>query len=144
MQSVGKDCRLWLIIHTCALTLSVCWLADRLVGSNKRFVILCHCLAAIFMVRVVLALCVKSFRRTTSKTPFGRKGWHNTLYYLILCTIHKCINVSKMSPLIFSSPNNNYLVQIDQKYKRYAKELTIYNIESYFFLHTQNVLIAHL
>ncbi|KAE9534950.1 hypothetical protein AGLY_008242 [Aphis glycines] len=70
-QSVGKDCRLWLIFHTCALTLSVCWLADRLVGSNKRFVILCHCLAAVFMVRVVLALCVKSFRRTTKSLVFS-------------------------------------------------------------------------
>ncbi|XP_026815504.1 uncharacterized protein LOC113555280 [Rhopalosiphum maidis] len=70
-QTVGKDCRLWMIIHTCVLSLSVCWLADRIVGSSKLLGILCHCLATIFMLWVVLALCVKSLRRRTNSLVFG-------------------------------------------------------------------------
>uniref|UniRef100_A0A2S2PME8 Disrupted in renal carcinoma protein 2 n=1 Tax=Schizaphis graminum TaxID=13262 RepID=A0A2S2PME8_SCHGA len=70
-QTVSNDCRLWMIIHTCVLSLSVCWLADRIAGSSNRLGILCHCLAAIFMLWVVLALCIKSLRRRTNFLVFG-------------------------------------------------------------------------
>ncbi|XP_060840343.1 uncharacterized protein LOC132921369 isoform X2 [Rhopalosiphum padi] len=70
-QTVGKDCRLWMIIHACVLSLSVCWLADRIVGSSKRLGILCHSLATVFMLWVVLALCVKILRRRTNSLVFG-------------------------------------------------------------------------
>ncbi|KAL4153806.1 hypothetical protein QTP88_001639 [Uroleucon formosanum] len=70
-QEVAMNCRLWMIIHTFVLSLSVCWLADRRAGSNKHFGLVCQCLSTLFMLWVVLTLCCKILRRRTTSMVTG-------------------------------------------------------------------------
>uniref|UniRef100_A0A2S2Q8K0 Disrupted in renal carcinoma protein 2 n=1 Tax=Sipha flava TaxID=143950 RepID=A0A2S2Q8K0_9HEMI len=46
-QSIGVDCRFWMIVHTCSLTLSACWFADQFTGSNKLIGLTCLLLGSV-------------------------------------------------------------------------------------------------
>lgn len=63
---MGDDCRLWMIVHTCALTLSIGLFADRWSDSKKRLALICHILGFVFLLWIVLTLNFKILPQNSS------------------------------------------------------------------------------
>lgn len=53
LQYVGTDCQFWMIIHTCALIVSVCWFADKLMVAKKYFCLALFGSSSMFLVWIV-------------------------------------------------------------------------------------------
>lgn len=66
IQNVGANCRFWMIVHTCVLTMSICWFADHVTGFNKCFGLVCQFLSLTSLLWVVSILDFPSFHGNSS------------------------------------------------------------------------------